>query len=248
MNKSLTVSDIAKMIDHSLLRPNLTEAEFVEGVELAAKYQMATCSVVPFDVARAAKMLEDSGVPVSTVVAFPHGTIPTETKVFEASKSIENGATELDMVMAISRMMAGDHAYVEDDIHAVVKMAHSYNVTVKVILENCYLTKEMIAKACQLSEKAGADFVKTSTGYGTSGATLEDIRLMRASCSPRVKIKAAGGIRTLDEVLVYRAAGTDRIATRGSQAILEEAEKRAAAGTLVEATDPQKGTVPSEHG
>jgi deoxyribose-phosphate aldolase len=198
---------------------------------------MATCSVVPFDVARAVKMLEGSGVLVSTVVAFPHGTIPTESKVFEARQSIENGAVELDMVMAISRMMAGDHAYVEEDIRSVVEMAHAQRAVVKVIFENCYLTKEMIAKACELSERAGADFVKTSTGYGTSGATLEDIRLMRASCSPRVKVKAAGGIRTLDEVLAYRAAGTDRIATRGSQAILEEAQKRAALGTLVESLD-----------
>lgn len=237
MKNSLNVSDIAQMIDHSLLRPNLTEAELIEGVELSAKYQVATCSVVPFDIARSVKMLEGSGVPVSTVVAFPHGTIPTESKVFEARRSIEDGAAELDMVMAISRMMAGEHDYVEDDIRAVVEMAHAQNVTVKVIFENCFLTKGMIAKACELSESAGADFVKTSTGYGTGGATLEDIRLMRASCSPRVKVKAAGGIRTLDEMLAYRAAGTDRIATRGSQAVLEEAEKRAAAGELFETTD-----------
>jgi deoxyribose-phosphate aldolase len=237
MKNSLTVSDIAKMIDHSLLRPNLTEAEFIEGVELSAKYQVATCSVVPFDIARAVRMLEGSGVPVSTVVAFPHGTIPTESKVSEGRRSIEDGAAELDMVMAISRMMAGDHSYVEDDIRAVAEMAHAQNATVKVIFENCFLTKEMIAKACELSERAGADFVKTSTGYGTGGATLEDIRLMRASCSPHVKVKAAGGIRTLDEMLAYRAAGTDRIATRGSQAILEEAEKRAEAGELLETTD-----------
>jgi deoxyribose-phosphate aldolase len=234
MKKSLTVSDIAKMIDHSLLRPNLTETEFIEGVELSARYHVATCSVVPFDIARAVKILEGSGVPVSTVVAFPHGTIPTESKVNEARRSIEDGATELDMVMAISRMMTGEHGYVEDDIRAVSEMAHAQNATVKVIFETCFLTKEMIAKACELSERAGADFVKTSTGYGTSGATLEDIRLMRASCSPKVKVKAAGGIRTLDEVLTYRAAGTDRIATRGSQAILEEAEKRFLDGTLLE--------------
>jgi deoxyribose-phosphate aldolase len=237
MKNSLTVSDIAKMIDHSLLRPNLTEAEFIEGVELSAKYQVATCSVVPFDIARAVRMLEGSGVPVSTVVAFPHGTIPTESKVSEGRRSIEDGAVELDMVMAISRMMAGEHGYVEDDIRAVVEMAHAQNATVKVIFETCFLTKEMIAKACELSERAGTDFVKTSTGYGTGGATLEDIRLMRASCSPKVKVKAAGGIRTLDEMLAYRAAGTDRIATRGSQAILEEAVNRAEAGELFETTD-----------
>jgi len=230
----LTISDIARMIDHSLLRPNLTEAEFLEGVELSKKFQVATCSVVPFDVARAVKLLEGSGVPVSTVVAFPHGTVPTEVKVFEGKRSIEDGAIELDMVMAISRMMAGDYAYVEDDIRAMAELAHANGAELKVIFENCFLTKEMIVRACQLSEKAGADFVKTSTGYGSGGATLEDIKLMRASVSTKMKIKAAGGIRTLDEFLQYRAAGTDRIATRGSQAILEEAAKREAEGTLKE--------------
>ena len=229
---NLSVSDIAKMIDHSLLRPNLIEAEFLEGVDLSRKFQVATCSVVPFDVARAVKLLEGSGVPVSTVVAFPHGTVPTEVKVFEGKRSLENGAIELDMVMAISRMLAGDYGYVEDDIRAMVELAHAHGAELKVIFENCYLTKEMIVKACQLSEKAGADFVKTSTGYGTSGATLEDIKLMRANVSPKMKVKAAGGIRTLDEFLQYRAAGTDRIATRGSQAILEEAAKREAQGLL----------------
>lgn len=233
MTKTITVSDIAKMIDHSLLRPNLTEEEFVEGVELSKNFQVATCSVVPFDVARAAKLLAGSGVPVSTVVAFPHGTVPTEVKVFEAQRSLENGAMELDMVIAISRLMAGDDAYVEDDIRAVAEITHSHGAGLKVIFENCFLTNEMIVTACQLSEKAGSDFVKTSTGYGTGGATLEDIRLMRANVSPKMKVKAAGGIRTLDEFLQYRAAGTDRIATRSSQPILEEAQKREAEGTLL---------------
>jgi deoxyribose-phosphate aldolase len=230
----LTVLDIAKMIDHSLLRPNLTDEEFFEGVELSKKYQVATCSVVPFDVTRAVKLLEGSGVPVSTVVAFPHGTVPTEVKVYEGKRSLEAGAIELDMVMAISRMISGDYAYVEDDIRAMAELAHDNGAELKVIFENCFLTKEMIVKACQISEKAGADFVKTSTGYGSGGATLDDIRLMRASVSSKMKVKAAGGIRTLDEFLQYRAAGTNRIATRGSQAILEEAAKREAAGTLVE--------------
>ena len=229
---NLSVSDIAKMIARSLLRPNLIEAEFLEGVDLSRKFQVATCSVVPFDVARAVKLLEGSGVPVSTVVAFPHGTVPTEVKVFEGKRSLENGAIELDMVMAISRMLAGDYGYVEDDIRAMAELAHAHGAELKVIFENCYLTKEMIVKTCQLSEKAGADFVKTSTGYGTSGATLEDIKLMRANVSPKMKVKAAGGIRTLDEFLHYRAAGADRIATRGSQAILEEAAKREAQGLL----------------
>ena len=230
----LNVSDIAKMIDHSLLRPNLTDAEFFEGVELSRQFKVATCSVVPFDVSRALKLLEGSGVPVSTVVAFPHGTVPTEVKIFEGKRSLESGAVELDMVMAISRMLSGDYAYVEDDIRAMTELTHSNGAELKVIFENCFLTKEMIVKACQISEKAGADFVKTSTGYGSSGATLDDIKLMRASVSAKMKIKAAGGIRTLDEFLQYRAAGANRIATRGSQAILEEAAQREAEGTLLE--------------
>ena len=157
----------------------------MEGIDLSKKYQVATCSVVPFDVARAVKLLEGSSVPVSTVVAFPHGTIPTEAKVFEAKKALENGAIELDMVIAISRMMAGDETYVEDDIRAVADITHNFNAELKVIFENCYLTKGQIAKASQLSENAGADFIKTSTGYGTSGAKLEDVKIMRASCSPK---------------------------------------------------------------
>ena len=230
----LSVSDIAKMIDHSLLRPNLTDAEFFEGVELSKHYQVATCSVVPFDVDRAVKLLMGSGLPVSTVIAFPHGTVPTEVKVFEGKRSLDAGAIELDMVMAISRMLSGDYTYVEDDIRAMAELAHENGAELKVIFENCFLTKDMIVKACQISEKAGADFVKTSTGFGSGGATLDDIKLMRASVSARMKVKAAGGIRTLDEFLQYRAAGTNRIATRGSQAILEEAARREAAGTLLE--------------
>jgi len=232
--QTLILQKIAKMFDHSLLRPQLTEEEFEQGVLFSREKQVATCSVVPFDVVRAVKMLEGSGVPVSTVLAFPHGTIPTEAKVHEAQLAINNGAIELDMVMAISRMLAGDTSYVEQDIHAVVETAHAANVGVKVILETCYLTNEMITKACQLCEKAGADFVKTSTGYGTAGATLEHVILMRNSCSSKVKVKAAGGIRTLDDVLAYRAHGVDRIATRATPAILKEAEERQAQGKLNE--------------
>jgi deoxyribose-phosphate aldolase len=234
MTKNITVSDIAKMIDHSLLRPNLTEEEFLEGIKLCRKYNVASATVVPYDVLRSVKLLDGSGVATTTVVAFPHGTVPTEVKVFEGRRSIENGAAELDMVIAISRMIAGEYTYVEDDIRAMAELAHAHNAGLKVILENCFLTKEMIVKACQISEKAGADYVKTSTGYGTGGATLEDIKLMRASISPKMKIKAAGGVRTLDEALQYRAAGTDHIGTRGSEAILEEAAKREAEGTLKE--------------
>jgi deoxyribose-phosphate aldolase len=234
MKKELTVYDIAQMIDHSLLRPNLTEEEFTEGVELSMKFKVATCSVVPYDVKRTVDLLKESHVPVSTVIGFPHGTSTTEAKVFEARRAVEDGAIELDMVMAIGRHLSGSHDYVREDIAAVVDYAHAHQAAVKVIIETCYLNRDQIVKACQLVEAAGADFVKTSTGYGTAGATLENIKLMRASCSSKVKVKAAGGIRTLDEVLAYRAAGTDRLATRATAQILAEAQQRQAAGKLIE--------------
>jgi deoxyribose-phosphate aldolase len=234
MGKVLTVADIAAMIDHSLLRPTLTDEEFDEGVELVKQYRCATVMVAPYDVPKAVERLAGSGIQVSTVVDFPHGSNLTKAKVYEAELAMDNGAAHLDMVLAISRLVAGHYDYVEEDIRAVVEAAHKRGVPVKVIFETCYLTPERIVAACQISERAGADFVKTSTGYGPGGATLEDVKLMRASCSPKVKVKPSGGIRTLDQVLEYRKAGAAMIGTRATAAILDEAVKRAAAGTLLE--------------
>jgi deoxyribose-phosphate aldolase len=234
MSKQLTVTDIAAMVDHSLLRPTLTDQEFDDGVKLVKKYKCATVMVAPYDVPKAVNVLEGSGILVSTVIDFPHGSNLTAAKVFEANLAMDNGASHLDMVIAISRVVAGHYDYVEEDIRAVVNACHARNVPLKVILETCYLTDEQIVAACQVSEKAGADFVKTSTGYGSAGAYLETVRLMRKSVSPSVQVKPAGGIRTLDDVLEYRKAGASMIGTRGTAAILDEAEKRAAAGALFE--------------
>ena len=234
MSKQLTVTDIAAMVDHSLLRPTLTDPEFDEGVELVKKYKCATVMVAPYDVPKAVKVLKGTDVLVSTVIDFPQGSNLTAAKVFEANLAMDNGASHLDMVLAISRVVAGHYDYVEEDIRGVVAACHARNVPLKVILETCYLTDEQIVAACQVSEKAGADFVKTSTGYGSAGANLETVRLMRKSVSPKVQVKPAGGIRTLDDVLEYRKAGASMIGTRGTAAILDEAEKRAAAGTLCE--------------
>ncbi|NPV85226.1 MAG: deoxyribose-phosphate aldolase [Anaerolineae bacterium] len=234
MGTPLTVADIAKMVDHSLLRPTLTDAEFDEGIELVKKYRCATVMVAPYDVTKAVQALKGSGIMVSTVVDFPHGSNLTESKVFEAEKAMDNGAAHLDMVLAISRLVSGHYDYVEEDIRAVVEAAHARGVPVKVIFETCYLTPDMIVAACKASERAGADFVKTSTGYGPSGAKLEDVILMRASCSPKVQVKPSGGIRTLDDVLAYRKAGATMIGTRATAAILEEAARREAEGTLCE--------------
>lgn len=228
----LTTQDIAKMIDHSLLKPELTINQVREGCRLAREYNVASVCVKPSDVQAAKEELSGSDVLVTTVVGFPHGAHCTETKVFEAKKAIEDGAVELDMVLNIGRLLALDFDYVEKDIRAVVAAAHQEGIIVKVILENCYLTNELKKIACQFCEKAGADFVKTSTGYGTGGATIEDLVLMRKACSSKVRVKAAGGVRSLESALAVREAGAARFGATATKAILDEAEKREKAGTL----------------
>lgn len=235
--QALSVSDIAAMIDHSLLRPNLSRQEFLDGLELAKRYKAATVCVAPYDVKESAAVLEGSGVRVSTVIDFPHGNNSTAAKMFEVEEAVRNGASELDVVLAISRLYAGDYDYVERDLRAVIEKAHELGAPVKVIFENAYLTDEQIRKACEICREVGADYVKTSTGYGPGGATLENVALMRESCGPSVSVKAAGGIRTLDELLRYRAAGARMIGTRATQPILEEAVRREKAGTLRELAD-----------
>lgn len=232
--KRLSLADIAIMIDHSLLRPDITTEELYEGIEVAKKYNAATVCVRPYDIEIAVRETADSPVKVSTTVGFPHGANTTAVKIFEAEKAMDLGVFELDMVLPVGRLKSNDYAYVEADIQAIVDVAHARGAVVKVIFDNCYLSKEQIVKACQICEKVGADYVKTSTGYSPGGATLEDVRLMRASCSPKVSVKAAGGIRTLDQLLQFRAAGARMIGTRSTKEILEEAEARDKAGTLVE--------------
>jgi deoxyribose-phosphate aldolase len=228
----LTARDIALMIDHSLLRPNLTTAEVVEGCDLAKQFRAASCCVRSMDVALTSRELTGSEVLVCVVIGFPHGCCPTEVKVFEAERAMDDGAVELDMVLPVGRLKSGDDAYVERDVRAVVEAARRRDAIVKVILENYYLTDDEKVRACQICERAGAAFVKTSTGYAPGGATVADVRLMRQTCSPKVSIKAAGGIRTLDDLLLYRTAGASRIGTSSTQAIMDEAVKREHAGSL----------------
>jgi deoxyribose-phosphate aldolase len=230
----LAVADVAAMIDHSLLRPDMAFDELMAGFEMARRYQAATCCVRPYDMELALEQLDGSGVRVSTVVGFPHGAHTTKMKVREAQIAMDTGVFDLDMVLAIGRMKSGDYAYVEEDIRAVVEVAHDRSAFVKVIFDCAYLTKEEIVRACQICERVGADYVKTSTGYSPGGATLEDVRLMRKSCSPKVAVKAAGGIRTLDDTLRFKAAGAKMIGTRSTKEILEEAVEREKAGTLRE--------------
>ena len=225
-SQDITYEKLAKVIDHSLLRPELTSEEVVSGCELAKRYHTATVCVKPCHVTLAAKILEGSDVLVSTVIGFPHGANTTTVKVFEAQEAMDNGARELDMVLNIGELRSGNLDYVRADIQAVCKAAHARNVRVKVILENAYLSDDQKVQACQLCEQAGADWVKTSTGFAPSGATLEDLRLMRASVSPKVQVKAAGGVRTLDMLLAVIDAGCTRSGATATAAILDEFKKR----------------------
>ena len=233
----LTVKDIAKMIDHSLLNPKFTNDDIRSGCELAKKYGVATVCVRPTDVKLAAELLKDSDVIPTTVIGFPHGSNRTDIKVLEAEKAISDGAMEIDMVLNIGKLLSGEYDYVRQDIQAVCDYAHERNVVVKVIFENCYLSDEQKIIACRLCDETGADFVKTSTGYGTNGATSEDLILMRKHTKPETKIKAAGGIRTLDNALAVRKLGCARFGATATKAILEEATRRFEKGELAELSD-----------
>jgi len=221
--KTLTFEQLAKTIDHSLLRPELTEQDVIEGCRLAKQYHVASVCVRPCDVPLAVSEMNGSDVKVGTVVGFPHGSTTTATKAFEARQAVADGAQEVDMVMNIGALRSGRYDYVENDVRAVVEAAGE-GIIVKVILENCYLTDEEKVKACQLAEAAGADFVKTSTGFAASGATIEDLRLMRASVGPQVQVKAAHGVRTLEAALQVIEVGTTRFGATRTKKILDDFE------------------------
>ena len=220
-SKTVTYEQLAKVIDHSLLRPELTEADIVAGCELAARYHTATVCVKPCDVKLAKEILKDSDVLVSTVVGFPHGSNLTAIKVAEAQQAMDDGAVELDMVLNIGQLRSGKTDYVRDDIKEVCDAAHRRSVKVKVIFENAYLTDEEKITACKLCEEAGADWVKTSTGFAPSGATLDDLRLMRANVSHKVQVKAAGGVRTLPDLLEVIDVGVTRCGATATATILD---------------------------
>ena len=224
---SLTYEQVAKTLDHSLLRPELTQDEMRAGCEIAREYDVASVCISPASVPLAARILQGSDVHVGTVIGFPHGYAAPGVKALEARQAMNDGATELDMVLNIGWLRSGLDEQVRDDILAVVAEAHG-KALVKVILENAYLTDDEKRRGCRIVEAAGADFVKTSTGYAPTGATLDDLRLMRASVSPRVQVKAAGGVRTLDAVIDVLNAGATRIGATASKAILDDFRARKA--------------------
>ena len=240
----LSYRDVAKTIDHSLLRPELDDQFIEENVALALEYDVASVTMRPADVVRAADLVRDSDVKVGTVVGFPHGNHLTEVKVFETERALEQGAREIDMVLLIGALKSGRDDQVERDIRAVVDAAHDGDAIVKVIFENAYLTDDEKARACRLSEAAGADFVKTSTGFAPTGATHDDLRLMRANVTPNVQVKAAGGVRTLDALLAVMALGVTRIGATATKTILDEFRGRKQGGSAAprdEATSSPSG-------
>jgi deoxyribose-phosphate aldolase len=226
MSFVLTYDAIAKRIDHSLLGPTLSPAELEEGCRLAARYGVASVCIKPYAVALAAQILKGSGVAVGTTIGFPHGGHATAVKVFEARQTMADGATELDMVINIGQAKSGDWDAVASDIAAVTRTAHEAGAIVKVIFENCYLSDEQKVRLCRICGAIRADYVKTSTGYGTSGATPHDLRLMREAAPAHVKLKAAGGIRTLDLAIEAAILGCDRIGASRTAEMLDELNAR----------------------
>jgi len=225
-----TYQQIAKMIDHSLLNPALTVEDLEKGLKAAIDYDVASVCIMPFYVKRCAQVLAGTTVKPGTTIGFPHGAHTTAIKAAEAAQAIDDGAEELDMVVNISRTLSGDWDYVREDIRQVVAVAHAAARKVKVIFETCYLKDEHKIRLCEICAEVGADWVKTSTGFGTQGATDHDLRLMRAHCPPQVQVKAAGGIRTFDRLLEVRALGVTRVGATQTAAILDECRRRLTGG------------------
>jgi deoxyribose-phosphate aldolase len=218
--------DVAKMIDHSLLRPELTEEQVDDGCRVAREYQVASVTVRPCDVDFAMRLMEGSGVAVGGVAGFPHGSSMTATKLYEARDMLRRGAREVDVVINISKLLSRHFQHVETELQQMANACHEQGAILKVIFENAYLTDELKIVACRICGRVGADFVKTSTGFGPSGYTLEDLQLMRAHSNPNVRIKAAGGVRTLDKALEVYQAGCSRFGATATVAILEEWKAR----------------------
>jgi deoxyribose-phosphate aldolase len=233
--ETVTERQLAKTIDHSLLKPELDDAFVEAGCRLAAEYDVASVCVRPADVKRATAILDGTAVAVGTVIGFPHGSSTTATKVFEAGDALANGATELDMVIPIGALRSGRNQDVRDDIAAVVLVAHEARAIVKVILENAYLTDDEKVRGSQLVEAAGGDFVKTSTGFASSGATHADLALMRRTVSDRVQVKAAGGVRTLDDLIAVMNLGVTRVGATQTKPILDDFRARRAGAAPVAA-------------
>lgn len=246
------VHELAKMIDHSLLHPTMTDADLAEGCALAAQYDVASVCIKPYAVTQAKTLLAGTQVLVCTVVGFPHGSSTTEIKVAETIQACQEGATEIDMVVNIGKVLGHDWDYVENDIRKVTEVSHAHGAIVKVIFENDFLpTDDLKIKLCEICNNVGVDFVKTSTGYGFVkgadgkysylGATEPDLILMRKHSAPQVQIKAAGGVRSLDDLLHVRSLGVTRIGATATAVMLDEAKRRFEGQDIVQKNTPEVG-------
>lgn len=236
MNDTVTIRDISKMIDHSLLHPTMTDEDIRKGCELARKYDTATACVKPYSISLAREVLDGSDVGVCPVIGFPHGNSTTRVKVIEAAEAARAGGSEIDMVVNVGKVLGGDWSYVAAEVRAINDAVRAVGAILKVIFENDYLKDEHIIRLCVICSEAGVAFVKTSTGYGFvkqpdgsynyKGATVPHLRLMREHSAPSVQIKAAGGVRTLDDLLLVRSLGVTRIGATATEPIIEEARRR----------------------
>lgn len=244
----VSLPSLAKMIDLSLLHPTFTDADVLEGLELCKRYGVATACVKPYHVPLARQQLAGTSVGVCPVIGFPHGNSTTAIKVLEAREAAKSGGIEIDMVVNVGKVLSGEWGYVTEEIRAINDAVTAEGAVLKVIFENDYLQEEHIVRLCQICSETGVAFVKTSTGYGFvkqasgeynyKGATLPHLALMRKSCDPKVQIKAAGGVRTLDDMLRVRALGVSRVGATAAPAILEEAKKRGIGDEEVEVAVP----------
>lgn len=226
MSNPFDYADIAKMIDHSLLNPTLTTAELEAGCELAIRYDVASVCIMPYYLSRCASLLAGTRVNASTTIGFPHGGHATAIKLAEARQALEDGGQELDVVINISKARSGDWQYVRDELSALAVTVHAGEAKIKVIFENAYHDDASKIRLCEICAEIGADWVKTSTGYAPTGATLADLELMRKNSPPRVQVKAAGGIRDLDALLKVRDIGVSRVGATRTETMLEECRKR----------------------
>jgi deoxyribose-phosphate aldolase len=221
---------VAKMIDHSLLKPTMTRDELEAGCGVALEYDVASVCILPYYLSRAAELLHGSGVLPSTTIGFPHGGQSSRVKQLEAEQALSDGARELDMVVNISQVLSGDFDAVRTDILAVLQPTHARGQKLKVIFENCYLSDAQKIRLCEICGELGVDWVKTSTGFGSSGATLADLRLMRRHSPAHVQVKAAGGVQDLDMLLEIRETGATRSGCSKTAEVLGELRRRLALG------------------